>query len=218
MKRRDVVFGAVVFIAVPLVSARASSAQDSPVTGARVTVVEQKKRGLEITLENLRDTPLVAWELRVVIPGSSEPAVSQLSDFVAYPAENGPVPPGARRAVRYSLSDFPEGSTAVVTLAVFADGYFEGRPESVDKLRQRRKERADDLRDWAEVISQMPRSSRGIILGRYRGNGRSWSDTPGRGAGHPAVDSSRRGPARFRRDCRVCDVRGPEVRRARCGP
>jgi hypothetical protein len=67
--------------ALVLLSARTVLAQDTPIAGARLTVIEKKMGGLSVTIENLRDVPLVAWEVGVVRPGSPAPGVVQTADF-----------------------------------------------------------------------------------------------------------------------------------------
>jgi hypothetical protein len=50
-------------------SAPAVTAQDTPIAGARLRVIEKNTGGLSVTIENLRDAPLVAWK-----SASSDPA------------------------------------------------------------------------------------------------------------------------------------------------
>lgn len=146
--------------------ARATLAQDTAVTGARLTVIEKNTGVLLVTLENLRDAPLVAWEIALLRPGLHEPGVVQTADFTQpwrYEPDDGPVAPGERRGVNIRLGNLAEGSTAVVNLAVFVDGYYEGQPESVKKFRQRRQQQVDDLRYWVGVMEQMPLGSNEAI-------------------------------------------------------
>jgi hypothetical protein len=151
---------------VALLTARATLAQNTAVTGARVTVIEKNTGVLSVTLENLRDAPLVAWEIGLVRPGLPEPPAVQTADFTQpwrYEPDDGPVAPRERRVVNIRLGNIAEGSAAVVNLAVFVDGYYEGQPESVKKFRQRRQQQVADLRYWVGVMEQMPLGSNDAI-------------------------------------------------------
>ena len=44
----------------------ARQAQDTPITGARFTLIERRESSLSVTLENLRDVPLVFWQIAIV--------------------------------------------------------------------------------------------------------------------------------------------------------
>ena len=145
---------------------RVTFAQDTPITGARVTVIEKHTGGLSVTLENLRDAPLVMWEVGAVRPGSAEPVTVQTANFThpgRYGPDSGPVAPGERRVVGLPHVNVAEYSAAVIDLAVFADGYYEGRAASAEKFRQRRQQQADDMRFWVGALQQMPPGSNEAI-------------------------------------------------------
>jgi hypothetical protein len=106
-------------------------AQDSPVTGARFTLIEKPEPSLSVTLENLRDVPLVQWEVATVRAGFARP--NRVTSFFRthpgpYAAGDGPVPAHGRRTVSIQLDD--ADATAVMTLAVFQDGYYEGQAQN----------------------------------------------------------------------------------------
>ena len=108
-----------------------SDAQDTPIRGARFTLVEKPEPSLSVTLENLRDVPLVQWEIATVPAGSASP--NRVTSFYRtrpgpYAPDDGPVPAHARRTVSIQVDD--ADATAVMRLAVFQDGYYEGQTEN----------------------------------------------------------------------------------------
>src|SRR5262245_59329743 len=126
---RVIVTGAILLL-VP----HAAIAQDTPITGARLTIVEKSVGGVSVTIDNMRCAPLVAWEVGFVAPGNSTAySVRSWSASLtgSYSAGNGPVLPGERRSLNIR-SNFVEGSAVVIVLALFADDYCEGWPASVD--------------------------------------------------------------------------------------
>ena len=135
--------------------------QDSAITGARVTVIEKSADALSITLQNLRDSPLVVWELALVRRGASAPTVVTATDFTRpfpYRPDSGPLNPSEQRMVQFLATDFSSDSDVVVRLAVFADGYYEGQRASADVYRRRRKSQADDIRFWLGAVEKAPRN------------------------------------------------------------
>jgi hypothetical protein len=106
-------------------------AQDSPITGARFTLIEKAEPSLSVSIENLRDVPLVQWEIGTVRAGSARP--NRVTSFFRtdpgpYAAGEGPVPAHARRTISIQLGD--ADATTVMTLAVFKDGYYEGQAQN----------------------------------------------------------------------------------------
>jgi hypothetical protein len=135
-------------------------AQDSTVTGARVKVVDRAAGTLSITLHNLRESPLVAWELAVVRPRT--PPVTGISDFIrpfAYPSDSGPVTQGEPRQVRVQTADSAADADVVVQLAVFADGYCQGQRAAFERLRAARAREAESVRVRLAALQQMPPTS-----------------------------------------------------------
>ena len=136
-------------------------AQDSAITGARVTVVEKPAGTLLVGLQNLRDSPLVAWELRVR-SGATSPGIVSSTDFTGpgpYVAGDGPLSPLEQRVVRIQTSSVAADAAVVMQLAVFADGYYEGESEAAAEYRGKRERRADDLRFWLAALQGVPRGS-----------------------------------------------------------
>jgi hypothetical protein len=140
-----------------LLASPTALAQDSPITGARFTLVERNESALSVTLENLRNSPLVAWEIGVVPPGSRTPTAVHSSDYtMARSDAAGPVAPRSRRLLTIPISAPIAGSTAVTKLAVFADGYYEGQADAVDAFQRRRLPEVDNLRYWIAVLNKLP--------------------------------------------------------------
>lgn len=111
-----------------LLIAASASAQDTRIAGARFTVIEKNEDVLAVTIENLRDSPLVAWEIGVLPPGDRMAAAIHSAEFAPaakYGPESGPVPPHARRLINIPIDGRPAGWTAVVNRVVFADGHRE---------------------------------------------------------------------------------------------
>ena len=144
-----------------LVAAIPVLAQDSAITGARVAVIEKPAGTLSITLHNLRESPLVAWELAVVRPGKAVP-VTAISDFsrpLDYAPGSGPVKQGEPRLVRVQTAEAAADAEVVVQLAVFADGYCQGQPSAFERLRAERARQAEDLRVRLAALQRTPRST-----------------------------------------------------------
>src|SRR5947208_1866050 len=130
-------------------AAGAAQAQDTPITGARFTLIEKREGSLSVTLENLRDVPLVFWQIDIVRDRSDRPVMTHWSDRTMpterYSAGDGPVPGHTRRVESIHVGN-ADGLTAVMSLAVFGDGFYEG-PGAGEYLQRRRGE-ADDLKYW----------------------------------------------------------------------
>lgn len=82
--------------------------QDSPVTGARLTIVQKNEGGLSVTLSNQRNSALVAWEIGVFRERSDRPVYVTTSDYTRggnYEPGSGPVRPGESRTVKASAGE-----------------------------------------------------------------------------------------------------------------
>jgi hypothetical protein len=136
--------------------------QDSPVTGARLTIVQKNEGGLSVTLSNQRNSALVAWEIGVFRERSDRPVYVTTSDYTRggnYEPGSGPVRPGESRTVKASAGEGTDICTPAVTFALFADGYYEGRTASVGTFREERRKEAEELRYWLSALSGMPADS-----------------------------------------------------------
>lgn len=145
------------------------SPQDTEVKGARVSVVRKPSAVMNVTIENRRDSPLVAWEIGLSEPGASFARMTSGSDFSGRKAEpghtSGPIAPHERRTVAVDLSTNPAFGSAALQLAVFDDGHSEGIPAVLELWRKARQARVDDLRYWSGVFELMPRVSETDLRG-----------------------------------------------------
>jgi len=136
--------------------------QDTEVKGARVSVVRKPRAFLNVTIENRRDSPLVAWQIGLSEPGTSVGRMTHSADFSGRPVEaglpNGPIPPHERRTVSIDLIN-PRVDSPVLQLAAFEDGRSEGIAAVVEPWRKARQARVDELRYWNGVFELMPRVS-----------------------------------------------------------
>ena len=139
------------------------SSQDTEVKGARASVTRKPGAVLNVTIENRRDSPLVAWEIGLSEPGAAFARMTSGSDFSGRKTEpwltSGPIAPHERRTIAVDLSTNPEFGSPALQLAVFDDGHSEGIPRVLELWRQARQARVDDLRYWSGVFELMPRVS-----------------------------------------------------------
>lgn len=141
-----------------LASAGAVRAQDPPITGARFTLLERSEGSLSVTLENVRDVPLVAWQIVTVGNGSNRTITTYWRDRTStepYSPGDGPIPARGRRVLSVEVGN-SDGRTASMHLAVFADGYYEG--VGADRFLQQRREEAEDLRYWIDALRSIARA------------------------------------------------------------
>jgi hypothetical protein len=135
--------------------------QDMAVTHARISLKPRSVSIERVTIENLSDVPLVAWEVGVFAPGASSPSLTASSDFFGRafpPAENsGPIQPHARRVLDVELPDVQSARNVALELAVFANGTYEGVAPSTKRWRQSVQARADENRYWMRAIDEAPR-------------------------------------------------------------
>ena len=145
-------------LALVLLGPAISLAQDPRITSVRFALVEKDEGALSVTLENLRESPLVAWEIGVGRPGSATPSIIHTSDHTARPdaLDGGPVAPRARRVLTIPINNSSAESNAVVRLAVFADGHYEGEADTAAAFAKRRREEADDLHYWIGALTELP--------------------------------------------------------------
>lgn len=116
-----------------LLIATAAAAQDTPIAGARVAQASRTTAIERITLENRRESPLVAFQIGVSVPGAASPAKTYWADYTFDGAPtSGAVGARQRRTIQIDVSDQPEATAVTVMLAEFADGHCEGRAPKAD--------------------------------------------------------------------------------------
>ena len=138
--------------------ALSTSAQDTEIKGARISVVRKPSAVLNVTIENRRDSPLVEVQLGLTPRGAGKGSMFSTRYF-GETAPNETVKPHEQRVLETSLEFDPDVETATLTLVVFADGYYEGVATAVEPWRKARQARIDDLRYWSGVLDFMPRVS-----------------------------------------------------------
>src|SRR5215471_1460743 len=112
---------------------------------ATVTVVENDGAQLYVIVENNRNSPLVRWS----IESTWASAASGVS-----------IAPHARGTLSVPIAnDRSATRPTVLSLAVFADGYYEGFGRSFDEWMSEHTEQVDDLRYWVGAFMVMPRVS-----------------------------------------------------------
>jgi len=141
-----------------LTRALPGAAQDREITGAQIGL-ETKSVPVEVvTLENRRNSPLVAWQIALTINGKG--SLIHTSDFSwqSVPASptSGPIPPRSQRVIEIDIRDRPDGVAPTPRFALFEDGYLEGTPEAIEQWQRQRRERADDAQYWVRVFAGLP--------------------------------------------------------------
>lgn len=143
--------------------ALSAPAQDTDVKGARVSLVRKSSAVLNVTIENRRDIPLVAWQIGLSAPGATFPRTIYGSDYSGRKIEpsqaSGPIGPHQRRTIAIDLTNSPEVASAALHLVVFDDGHYEGVAAAMEPWLKTRQARLDDLRYWSAVFEVMPRVS-----------------------------------------------------------
>lgn len=148
----------------PLLTALVSPvvAQEVEVKGAQA-ILQPKTITVEIvTIENRRNSPLMAWEIGLYDRRTKALGMATSSDFtwqVVHPSStSGPIKPNERRAIEMNIGDRDLGSPTI-RLAVFEDGYIEGLPDVIDRWQKQRHERVDDTAYWIRAFETMPAGS-----------------------------------------------------------
>src|SRR4051812_34671684 len=126
------------------------TAQDTPITHARIHLARKPEPAVRITLVNRRASALTQVQIKLY-PGGAEHGVIMHNSYQ-------PLDAHAERTF-----DLRTGGTSIdhasVTLAVFEDGYYQGAPDAVEEWQKDRQALADDLVFWIGVLSTMPRIS-----------------------------------------------------------
>jgi hypothetical protein len=144
------------------VTALAVEAQ-TEITGARISLVRKTMDVMSVTLENRRDSPLVAWRVGVKSGGAGRGALDHGSDYSRHAidadAGSGAIKPHERRAIEIDVTGVPDAQAATLQLVAFEDGYHEGLAPALDTWRTTRRELTDDLGFWTRAFFEMPRVS-----------------------------------------------------------
>ena len=155
MRRRAFAFP---IAALGLISAL-GAAQDAAIRGATIALVPKTVAVQTVTIENRRQSPLLAWAIRT---GHSVRTSDFTWQIVRPGADHGPIDPGKQRVFDVELQLTPGVNSAppsTLELAVFADGVVEGTAAAIERWRSERREHADDAVYWREAFEKMPRDS-----------------------------------------------------------
>ena len=148
------VLSSVVFLALAV----PSFAQDAQIKSAQISL-ETKSVAVEVvTLTNLRDSPLIAWQIAFVREG--KPSMIHGSDYSwqrspRFPAQ-GPVLPQEKRTIEIDLAHYSDAGSPVVRLVVFEDGYIEGAAEAIAGWQEQKRARTDDAAYWVRTLNGIP--------------------------------------------------------------
>jgi hypothetical protein len=151
----------------------------TPVTHVGISVRQKPADKLQVTIENLRDSPLLELSIALSAPGVGrreshwyfDGYPGRLSTLPPRPG-TGRVAPHERRVMEIDVTptderrvagqDGPRTATEwapAVALAVFADNHYEGSLDALVQWRERRQTEADELTYWIRAIDTMPRDS-----------------------------------------------------------
>lgn len=156
MRRRiRITYPAALFVAGLLaVSVRA---QDIEIKSARFQVESKTNADLSLSIENLRDSPLVAWRIDLSPGGWSE--ANYFGSRLPFPPDYGPIAGHETRISRLRGSTGVVAAEARLAAAIFADGYCEGSRPALDALVTQIKERTEELTWWVDVLGRIPEGS-----------------------------------------------------------
>ena len=159
MRRKVLAFPILALALVAVVDAL----QNVEIRGASIALVPRTVAVQLITLENRRQSPLMAWEIRTTGNPAHGSIVSN-SDFtrqtVSPGPDSGPIPPGKPRMLEVQLSPGTSSPpTSTLELAVFADGVIDGTVAGIARWQHERREYAEDVGYWRDAFAKMPRTS-----------------------------------------------------------
>jgi hypothetical protein len=129
--------------------AAVDAVQHAEILGATIALVPKTVVVQIVTLENRRQSQLLAWAIRTT-GGPGTGSIVSSSDFtwqVMGPRPDGPIEPGKQRVFEVQLTpgtSSPPSST--LELAVFADGVIDGTALGIARWRNERREHAEDAK------------------------------------------------------------------------
>jgi hypothetical protein len=143
--------------------ARLVAQGDSPVVSASVKVIRKTVPVATVTLTNNRAVPLETWRVRLSSARGARSWTSE-ADFngatvTAWLRGDGPIQAHETRTVIVRLGAVAPDVTASASMAVFADGTFEGNAGELTTLFVDRADKARDLAFWLDVLDATPRTT-----------------------------------------------------------
>jgi hypothetical protein len=137
--------------------------QETDVKAASISLRPRAVAIQRVTIENRRNSPIVAWEVGLFAPGASQPSSTQYSDLSwskgDEPVGRGPIKPNERRVIDVPLHNHQNLDVVALRMVAFADGHYEGTIAALRPWWQRRQQRADDLDYWIRAIDSLPQES-----------------------------------------------------------
>jgi hypothetical protein len=155
-----------VVLACLFASVQAPSPPDISVKSVRISVRPVATTRLRVTIENLRDSPMIESTIGLFPPGDARPRSHQYNNFGGY--LGGPEVPGLgpssiapheRRVIDVDLPDSQLQWAPTLTLVSFANGDYEGTIDSLTPWREARQKQADDLNFWLRTMDTLPSGS-----------------------------------------------------------
>jgi hypothetical protein len=134
-------------------------AQQTEVKSATVTLVRKPATTITVYIENLRDSPIDAYEIDLFAASDPTRRLGGETWVGQIPGVIKGIRPHETRAVELPVRGTSESAVARMTMVAFEDGYAEGSRPALDALRKKQQQRAEDLAWWVRVFDSMPRSS-----------------------------------------------------------
>lgn len=136
--------------------------QNAEIRGATIALVQKTVAVRTVTIENRRQSQLLAWAIGIT-GGPETGSIVTGSDFtwqaVGARPGSGPIDPGTQRVLEVQLPTEAHSSPPTLELAVFADGVIDGTAVGIARWRNERREHADDAGYWRNAFAKMPRES-----------------------------------------------------------
>jgi hypothetical protein len=132
--------------------------QDIEIKGVQITLQTQTTPVEIVTLENRRESPLVAWQIAFM--KDDRPSVTHTSNHDSrlppsgFP--DGAIRPHERQTIELDARIYPEPGSPNLRLAVFEDGYMDGVFDAIAAWQQERRERAAEAEFWIRAFERMP--------------------------------------------------------------
>src|SRR5687767_7173024 len=133
--------------------------QESDIRGATIALARRAAAAQTVTIENLRQSPLLAWAIRISgAPGTGSTVTGSDFTWQIAPAgpDSGPIASGKQRVVEVPLTPGTTSSLPpTLELAVFADGFTDGTPAAIARWRNERREHVEDAAYWRDAFAKM---------------------------------------------------------------
>ena len=149
-------------VAAAVWAAPTAFAQNQEPTSASIRVARKPVDLTLVAVTNRHTVPLVEWAITIYKDNTLKSPLSSVHDYRhqgPFQSGDGPIAPNETRRMRAARTGVLPTAVGVVTLAVFADGTYEGTPEMAKRFLEERGSMADDLAYWHGVLEALPRGS-----------------------------------------------------------